>query len=227
MNVPRPCWQTTAVCERPRDVGQCSVSPVAGRCDWCVCPPAGRFVIFAMKTVRKHTATLNLPTLKLEGGLFLPDVLEGRSGPTRPSRGRLRRPRASSLKTSTAEPSDRMCPVAQLCFTVGPHRLRCTTRHRHFRHRTAARCLRLRFRSRHRHQLVPSYPSPICAPNQPIRAAPLAHRGAPPWAWTTDTALPSPAVAAAKRHSSWPRAAQCQPGPPVGSGDQRQTIHTA
>lgn len=29
-----------------------------------------------MKTVRKHTATLNLPTLKLEGGLFLPDVLE-------------------------------------------------------------------------------------------------------------------------------------------------------
>ena len=29
-----------------------------------------------MKIVRKHTATLNLPTLKLEGGLFLPDVLE-------------------------------------------------------------------------------------------------------------------------------------------------------
>ena len=29
-----------------------------------------------MKTVRKHTTTLNLPTLKLEGGLFLPDVLE-------------------------------------------------------------------------------------------------------------------------------------------------------
>ena len=29
-----------------------------------------------MRTVRKHTATLNLPTLKLEGGLFLPDVLE-------------------------------------------------------------------------------------------------------------------------------------------------------
>jgi hypothetical protein len=29
-----------------------------------------------MKTVRKHTAALNLPTLKLEGGLFLPDVLE-------------------------------------------------------------------------------------------------------------------------------------------------------
>jgi hypothetical protein len=29
-----------------------------------------------MKTVRKHTATLNLPTLRLEGGLFLPDVLE-------------------------------------------------------------------------------------------------------------------------------------------------------
>jgi hypothetical protein len=29
-----------------------------------------------MKTVRKHTATLNLPTIKLEGGLFLPDVLE-------------------------------------------------------------------------------------------------------------------------------------------------------
>ncbi len=29
-----------------------------------------------MKPVRKHTATLNLPTLKLEGGLFLPDVLE-------------------------------------------------------------------------------------------------------------------------------------------------------
>lgn len=29
-----------------------------------------------MKTVRKNTATLNLPTLKLEGGLFLPDVLE-------------------------------------------------------------------------------------------------------------------------------------------------------
>ncbi len=29
-----------------------------------------------MKTVRKHTATLNLPTLKLEGGLFLPDMLE-------------------------------------------------------------------------------------------------------------------------------------------------------
>lgn len=29
-----------------------------------------------MKTVRKHTATLNLPTLKLEGGLFLPDILE-------------------------------------------------------------------------------------------------------------------------------------------------------
>lgn len=29
-----------------------------------------------MRTVRKHAATLNLPTLKLEGGLFLPDVLE-------------------------------------------------------------------------------------------------------------------------------------------------------
>jgi len=29
-----------------------------------------------MKTVRKHTATLNLPTLRLEGGLFLPDMLE-------------------------------------------------------------------------------------------------------------------------------------------------------
>lgn len=29
-----------------------------------------------MRIVRKHTATLNLPTLKLEGGLFLPDVLE-------------------------------------------------------------------------------------------------------------------------------------------------------
>ena len=29
-----------------------------------------------MKSVRKHTATLNLPTLKLEGGLFLPDMLE-------------------------------------------------------------------------------------------------------------------------------------------------------
>lgn len=29
-----------------------------------------------MKTVRKHTSTLNLPTLKLEGGLLLPDVLE-------------------------------------------------------------------------------------------------------------------------------------------------------
>jgi hypothetical protein len=29
-----------------------------------------------MKPVRKHTATINLPTLKLEGGLFLPDVLE-------------------------------------------------------------------------------------------------------------------------------------------------------
>jgi hypothetical protein len=28
-----------------------------------------------MKTVRRHTATLNLPTLRLEGGLFLPDVL--------------------------------------------------------------------------------------------------------------------------------------------------------
>lgn len=29
-----------------------------------------------MRTVRKHSATLNLPTLKLEGGLFLPDMLE-------------------------------------------------------------------------------------------------------------------------------------------------------
>ena len=29
-----------------------------------------------MKTLRKHSATLNLPTLKLEGGLFLPDMLE-------------------------------------------------------------------------------------------------------------------------------------------------------
>lgn len=29
-----------------------------------------------MKIVRKHTATLNLPTLRLEGGLFLPDMLE-------------------------------------------------------------------------------------------------------------------------------------------------------
>lgn len=28
-----------------------------------------------MKTVRRHTAALNLPTLRLEGGLFLPDVL--------------------------------------------------------------------------------------------------------------------------------------------------------
>jgi hypothetical protein len=28
-----------------------------------------------MKTVRRHTATLNLPSLRLEGGLFLPDVL--------------------------------------------------------------------------------------------------------------------------------------------------------
>jgi len=32
--------------------------------------------LLAMKTVRKHTATLNLPTLRLEGGLFLPDMLE-------------------------------------------------------------------------------------------------------------------------------------------------------
>ena len=29
-----------------------------------------------MKTVRRHTAALHLPTLRLEGGLFLPDVLE-------------------------------------------------------------------------------------------------------------------------------------------------------
>ncbi|MCB8747285.1 N-6 DNA methylase [Rhodoferax sp. U2-2l] len=29
-----------------------------------------------MKPVRKHTAALNLPTLQLEGGLFLPDMLE-------------------------------------------------------------------------------------------------------------------------------------------------------
>jgi hypothetical protein len=29
-----------------------------------------------MKSVRRATSTLNLPTLKLEGGLFLPDVLE-------------------------------------------------------------------------------------------------------------------------------------------------------
>ena len=29
-----------------------------------------------MKTVRKHNAALNLPTLRLEGGLFLPDMLE-------------------------------------------------------------------------------------------------------------------------------------------------------
>lgn len=29
-----------------------------------------------MRTVRPHTATLNLPTLRLEGGLFLPDMLE-------------------------------------------------------------------------------------------------------------------------------------------------------
>lgn len=28
-----------------------------------------------MRSVRRHTATLNLPTLRLEGGLFLPDVL--------------------------------------------------------------------------------------------------------------------------------------------------------
>ena len=29
-----------------------------------------------MRSVRRHTAALNLPTLRLEGGLFLPDVLE-------------------------------------------------------------------------------------------------------------------------------------------------------
>ena len=29
-----------------------------------------------MKSVRRATSTLNLPTLKLEGGLFLPDMLE-------------------------------------------------------------------------------------------------------------------------------------------------------
>jgi hypothetical protein len=165
-----------------------------------------------MKTVRKHTATLNLPTLKLEGSLFLPDVLEkAASGPSPPAgRGRLRHSQGpEAQRRSTAAPSRSPVPSGAALPAAGAHRLRCPTRHRHFRHRTAARCLWPTF---------PWVPSPASnwasaatpSPTWPARRTNPFTRSTrcpswwprTPWAWTSPTrALPSPAAAAAKRRA--------------------------
>ncbi len=65
-----------------------------------------------MKRIRKTQATLNLPTLKLEGGLFLPDQLEKlpKAVPAHSLKPITAPPKASSSRTNTAVPSRSPAP---------------------------------------------------------------------------------------------------------------------
>lgn len=98
-----------------------------------------------MGRIRKTQAALNLPTVKLEGGLFLPDQLE-KAGTGSKRRTRLEAdygtPKGVKLKDEYSR-VDQSSSMAALAAQMERADVDATTHHR-LHPRTAARRLRLR-----------------------------------------------------------------------------------
>jgi hypothetical protein len=171
-----------------------------------------------MKTVRKHTATLNLPTLKLEGGsLFLPDVLEKAAlGQARlQAEADYGIPKGLKLKDEYSRAFQIACAqwrsFAALLDRTDFDAQRATATFVTELLRDAFGYVSVGAVSAASSWGSALTPSPIW----PARRSNPFTRSIPcpswwprtPWAWTKPTpALRLPAVAAAKRpHSSWPR----------------------